>query len=84
MDKGFKFMTAEEYMSMANIPEIDRWDEYEHGPGMTKYDDGYYVRYDDYASIVMKLNKRISLLEERVITLQGHDNLKYIDKQCEM
>ena len=33
------------------------------------------------ATTVRKLVERIDLLEQRVIDLQGHDDLRYIDKK---
>jgi len=35
----------------------------------------------DHCECVDNLYKRIKLLEQRIIDLQGHDNLSYIDKK---
>jgi hypothetical protein len=35
----------------------------------------------DYCECVDSLYERIKLLEQRVIDLQGHDDLSYIDKK---
>ena len=65
MDKGFKFMTAGEYMAMKEgyvSIDIQRWDEYEYGHGMVPCEDGFYVRYDDHVKAVRELEKRINEL----------------------
>lgn len=48
------------------------WKKYEQTPQP-------YAMYN--ATTVRKLVERIKLLEQRVIDLQGHDDLRYIDKK---
>lgn len=56
------------------MTEVKRWDLVDYSY-MEQDDHGDFVFYEDYE----KLMKRVKILEDRVIALQGHDNLKFVD-----